>query len=172
MSPSLANYSASEPIFVDANIFLFHAFDDEEFSGAATAFLARIENQEIEALTSSLVIDEVLFKILVQEAAAHLQKPTIWNIKRAMRDKAFVQKIYDPVLEYKAYLEGLAFLGLNIVEVSGVHMFAAAGIGAEEGLLITDAAHIAVMRDFNLRHLASDDADLAHIPGVIVWNPA
>ena len=73
MSPSLASYDASAPIFIDANIFLFHAFDDDKFGGTATAFLARVENQEIEALTSSLVIDEVLFKILVQEAAAHLQ---------------------------------------------------------------------------------------------------
>jgi hypothetical protein len=58
MSPSLASYDASAPIFIDANIFLFHAFDDDRFGGTATAFLARVENQEIEALTSSLVIDD------------------------------------------------------------------------------------------------------------------
>jgi len=27
MSPSLASYDASAPIFIDANIFLFHAFN-------------------------------------------------------------------------------------------------------------------------------------------------
>jgi predicted nucleic acid-binding protein len=171
MSPSLANYDASAPIFIDANIFLFHAFDDDKFGGTATAFLARVENQEIEALTSSLVIDEVLFKILVQGAAAHLPKPTIWNIKRAMRDEAFVKQTYAPVLEYKAYLEGLAFLGLNIVDVTGAHMFAAPDIGADQALLITDAAHIAVMHHLNIHHLATDDADLAHIPDIIVWTP-
>ena len=96
-----------EPIFVDANIFLFHAFDDEEHGKAATSFLTRIENEEVEALTSSLVIDEVFFKILVQEAAAHLEKPTIWNIKKAMKEKTFVEKVYAPVLEYKAYLHWL-----------------------------------------------------------------
>jgi hypothetical protein len=59
MSPSLATYDAGAPIFIDANVFLFHAFDDDRFGEIATAFLARVENQEIEALTSSLVIDEV-----------------------------------------------------------------------------------------------------------------
>jgi len=172
MSPSLASFAANAPIFIDANIFLFHAFDDDQFGETATAFLSRIENQEIEALTSSLVIDEVLFKILVQQAAAHLPKPTIWNIKRAMRDAAFVKAIYGPVQEYKAYLEGLVFLGLNIFEVTGSQMLSAPDIGSSHGLLITDAAHIVIMRDLNIRHLASDDADLAHIPDIVVWTPA
>ena len=171
MSPRLANYDADAPIFIDANIFLFHAFDDDRFGGTATAFLARVETQEIEAVTSSLVIDEVLFKILVQEAAVHLAKPTIWNIKRAMRDTDFVKKVYAPVLEYKAYLEGLAFLGLNIVEVTGSQILAAPDIGSVHGLLITDAAHTAVMQDLNIRHLATDDAHLSHIPEIVVWTP-
>ena len=76
MVQDLANFIADEPIFVDANIFLFHAFDDEKHGEAATSFLTRIENKEIGALTSSLVVDEVFFKILVQEADADL-----FNIK-------------------------------------------------------------------------------------------
>lgn len=35
----LTDFSMDEPIFVDANIFLFHAFDDKNFGQAATAFL-------------------------------------------------------------------------------------------------------------------------------------
>jgi len=50
-------------------------------------------------------------------------------------------------------------------------MFAAPDIGADQALLITDAAHIAVMHDLNIHHLATDDADLAHIPDIIVWTP-
>lgn len=117
MIQNLADFVADEPIFVDANLFLFHAFDDKKHGEAATSFLTMIENEEIEPLTSSSVIDEVFFKILVQEAAAHLKKPTIWNIKQAMKEKTFVAKVYAPVLEYKTYLESLAFLGMRIVEV-------------------------------------------------------
>lgn len=171
MSPSLASYIAGESIFVDANIFLFHAFGDERYGAAATAFLTRIENQEVEALTSSLVIDEVLFKILVQEAAAHLSKPTIWNIKWAMRDADFRRMVYAPVLQYKTYLEGLTFLGLNVVEVTGAQMFDGVEIGASEGLLITDAAHLAVMRSLNIHHLATDDEDMRNIYGIVVCSP-
>ncbi len=171
MSQNLANFAADKAIFVDANIFLFHAFDDERYGQVATAFLTKIENEEIEALTSSLVIDEVLFKILVQAAAAHLDRPTIWNIKRAMKGKDFAAEVYAPVLEYKSYLESLALLGMRIVDVTGTHMLTAADIGAEVGLLITDAAHVAVMREQGTSHLATADADLFNIAGVTAWVP-
>lgn len=171
MVQDLADFVADKPIFVDANIFLFHAFDDEEYGEAATSFLARIENEEVEALTSLLVIDEVFFKILVQEAAAHLKRPTIGNIKRAMKEKTFVEKVYAPVLEYKTYLESLAFLGMRIVEVTGTHMLMAADVGAEAGLLITDAAHVAVMRERGISHLATADADLFDIERITSWRP-
>lgn len=171
MIQNLADFVADVPIFVDANIFLFHVFDDEKHGKAATSFLTRIENEETEALTSSLVVDEVFFKILVQEAAAHLKRPTIWNIKQAMKEKAFVEKVYAPVLEYKAYLESLAFLGMRIVEVTGAHLLTAADIGAEVGLLITDAAHVAVVRERGISHLATADADFFNIEGITIWTP-
>ncbi len=171
MSQNLGDFVADQPIFVDTNIFLFHAFDDERYGQAATYFLSKIENGEVEALTSSLVVDEVFFKILVQEAASHLDKPTIWNIKRAMRDKAFVEKVYKPVLEYKSYLESLALLGMRIVDVTRAHMLMAADIGAEFGLLITDAAHVAVIREQGISHMATADADLFNIEGIVAWMP-
>ena len=54
MIQKLADFVADAPIFVDANIFLFHVFDDEKHGKAATSFLTRIEREETEALTSSL----------------------------------------------------------------------------------------------------------------------
>ena len=171
MLEDLAEFAADEPIFIDANIFLFHAFDDENYGEIATSFLTRVESGEINAVTSALVIDEVLFKILVQEAAAHLKKPTIWGIRKALKEKPFLEKVYKPVLKYRAYLESLALLGLEIIEVTSEHVLLAAEIGSKEGLLITDAAHVALMKERGIRHLATADSDLFQIKGLIVWRP-
>ena len=84
--PQLHEYDLDEPIFIDANIFLFHAFDDPDHGDAATDFLTTIEEGRVRGVTSPLVLDEVFFKILVQEAAAELAKPTIWNIRKALED--------------------------------------------------------------------------------------
>ena len=54
--------------------------------------------------------------------------------------------MYAPVMKYGAYLEGLTFFGLNIVEVAASHVLTAVDIGAQEGLRITDAAHVTVMQ--------------------------
>lgn len=40
-----------EPIFVDANIFVYHAAESK-YTESATAFLEKVENNEIEAYTS------------------------------------------------------------------------------------------------------------------------
>jgi len=37
--------------------------------------------------------------------------------------------------------------------------------------LITDAAHVAVMRERGIRHLATADADLFNIEGIMAWTP-
>jgi predicted nucleic acid-binding protein len=51
MVQDLADFVADEPIFVDANIFLFHAFNDDEYGEAATSFLVKIENEGITVWT-------------------------------------------------------------------------------------------------------------------------
>jgi hypothetical protein len=39
----LAEYEGKERIFIDANIFIFHATDDATFGVSCTAFLKRVE---------------------------------------------------------------------------------------------------------------------------------
>jgi predicted nucleic acid-binding protein len=56
--PRLYDFDLNEPIFIDANIFLFHAFDDPDYGEAATNFLTAIEEGHIRGVTSPLVLDE------------------------------------------------------------------------------------------------------------------
>lgn len=69
-----------------------------------------------------------------------------------MRKASFLEKVYEPVLKYRTYLEILELSGMEILEVTGGHMFMAAEIGSEEGLLITDV-------------------DFFQIEGVLCWKP-
>jgi|YelNatPaOPRAMG01_1025707.scaffolds.fasta_scaffold83478_2 Predicted nucleic acid-binding protein, contains PIN domain len=169
--PRLYDFDLNEPIFIDANIFLFHAFDDPDYGEAATNFLTAIEEGHIRGVTSPLVLDEVFFKILVQEAAAELAKPTIWNIRKALKDPAFTRRVNAPVRKYKSYIEDLILLGLDVPEVTANIMFAAADISADTGLFITDASHVALMRERGITHIASDDDDFALIPDLTLWKP-
>ena len=53
-------------IFVDSNIFIYHFLGQSE---TCKAFLERVENQEIRAYTSTVVIAETLHKLMITEVA-------------------------------------------------------------------------------------------------------
>lgn len=172
MIERLEDFNLPEPIFVDANVFLFHAFDDPERGESASFFLQRVENGQIRAVTTALVVDEVLFKILMQSAAAILHPPiTIYKVKEALTRGDFRTRIYAPVRAYLAYLSGLSLLGLEIAETTPSQMSAAVEIGSQHGLLITDAAHLAFIQERGIRHIATGDADFEKVSDLTVWKP-
>ena len=66
MPKNLAEFKGTHPIFLGANIFLFHAFDSNEI---AVDFLKKIEIEGFKVYTSSLVLEEVFFKLTLQSAS-------------------------------------------------------------------------------------------------------
>lgn len=172
MANPLDTFNLAEPIFVDANIFLFHAFAHTQHGDAARRFLERVELAEVKAVTSVLVENEVLFKILLQEAAGRLDRPTIWNVRRSLRDDStFREQVYRPVWRYRDYIEELTHKGLTLVDVTVDQMGQAIDFGYRLGLLITDATHVATWRAHNIVHVATDDEDLWQVPGATAWGP-
>lgn len=165
-------FALTESIFIDANIFLFHAFNDRTRGAEATGFLRRVEMGALRAVTSALVLDEVFFKISQQEAASLLGRPAIWHIKdRLVKDPSFRLAMYKPVLSYRTYIELLMSRGMSVLDVTADHMLKAAEIAGQEGLLITDAVHVAVMREHRIVDLATDDKDLWRVSGLTAWAP-
>jgi predicted nucleic acid-binding protein len=172
MANALDAFHLAAPIFIDANIFLFHAFAHPQHGDAARRFLERVELAEVNAVTSVLVENEVLFKILVQEAAGRLTHPTIWNVRRALRDDlALREQAYRPARQYRDYIQALTDKGLTLVDVTTDQMRRAVDLGCQLGLLITDATHVATWQAQGIVHVATDDEDLWRVPGVTAWGP-
>jgi predicted nucleic acid-binding protein len=114
----------------------------------------------------------VLFKILVQEAAGRLTHPTIWNVRRALRDDlALREQAYRPARQYRDYIQALTDKGLTLVDVTTDQMRRAVDLGCQLGLLITDATHVATWQAQGIVHVATDDEDLWRVPGVTAWGP-
>lgn len=85
MANRLGDFASSDVIFVDANIFLHNAFATPDKGETVKRFLEKIELTQAQALTSVLVINEVLFKLSLQIAASLLPRPTPWNLRKAMQ---------------------------------------------------------------------------------------
>ncbi len=172
MANALDTFHLAAPIFIDANIFLFHVFAHPRHGDAARRFLERVELGEVNAVTSVLVENEVLFKILVQEAAGRLTRPTIWNVRHALRDDlAFREQAYRPAQQYLGYIEALTHKGLTLVNITADQMRRAVDLGCQLGLLITDATHVATWQAHGIVHVATDDEDMWCVSGVTAWGP-
>ncbi len=170
---SLINYLGEDKIFVDANIFLFHAFNNLEYSEECTTFLKRIEKGEIIAVINPVIIDEILFKILMAEVSKLISKPSLWDLKKKLRenDKEFIGSAYKPVKEYKDYLTELTNGGLIVSELNWKNAVDSVAIGEKYGLLTSDAFHLATMKQNGIKHIATNDSDFDHVDFLTIWKP-
>jgi len=63
-----ADLPAGAGVFVDASVVIHHFEPNAVFGPAATTFLERIENQEIEGVTTTHILSEVAHRLMAIEA--------------------------------------------------------------------------------------------------------
>lgn len=168
MVRNLKDFSEKEVVFVDANIFLCHAFDT---SDDAIGFLGKVETASLRAATSSLVLEEVFFKLLMQSSSNYLEKVSVERVKSLLRDDTKRAMVLQPLAEYGEYIGILRDAGMKVLELTGADMLAAVEVSRTHPLMVADAAHLAVMQRKKIRHLASGDWDFAGVAEITVWSP-
>ena len=63
----LSQLPDGESIFLDANIFLYSAFDHPIFGGACRDFLTRVDQEEVHGYCSAYVLNEIFHKLMMSE---------------------------------------------------------------------------------------------------------
>jgi predicted nucleic acid-binding protein len=139
MQKDLRDFEGSSPVFIDATIFLHHAFDTNPVS---VEFLNWVELSNIKAYTSALALEEVSYKIMMQSASNYLERVTVRHVKKLLENPKNRGKVLSPLIEY---IDKLQEAGLNIIDLKGADMKQAAHLARESGLITADAAHLAVM---------------------------
>lgn len=66
----LSNLGNGSSVFIDANIFVYHFSKKSNFNLSCTEFLVRIEEGEIEGITSTSVVQEVTHRMMIVEASS------------------------------------------------------------------------------------------------------
>lgn len=168
MQKNLKDFKGKEAIFIDANIFLHHAFD---INAASVEFLKKVESLNLKAYTSALVIEEVTFKLTMQSASNFLDRVTLQGVKVLLKDIKTKEKVFKPILEYRGYIDTLKDFGLMILDLTDKDMAAAIQTAKTYGLITADAAHIAVMERRGIPHIASNDSDFKAVNNITLWTP-
>lgn len=168
MQRNLRDFNSKEAIFIDANIFLHHAFD---INPVSIEFLNRAELHNLKIYTSSLVLEEVSFKLLMQSASNFLDKVTVPKVKTLLHNEQKRAQVFDPVMKYMDYIALLKESGMTVFELKDSDIMTALQKTANYGLITADAAHFAVMERKGICHIATGDNDFKSIPGLTLWMP-
>lgn len=168
MQKSLDDFEGKESIFIDANIFLHHAFDS---NNNAVKFLEKVELFQVKAYTSALVMEEVAFKLLMQSASSFLKIVTMQNVKRFLLSNKRRDEIFKPVIEYREYIDLLKKFGLIILDLTDKDIANAINNAKRYGLILADSTHLTVMERKGITNIATSDYDFKKIDNITLWVP-
>jgi len=166
----LDGFPGTDPIYVDASIFIYTLLQHPRFLAPCQRFLEKVERGAVHALTSPLVLDEVAYKIIVERLKAILQQPLApLVLERIKQDPALLAHV-KPELELFLWVVR-HYRGLRIVSVPARSGSQLAAVILKERLLPRDALHVLVMRAKRVHHIATNDPDFERVAGIQVWRP-
>jgi len=166
----LADYSSEHPIFIDANIFLDYTLPNTEFGGFVSDFLERVELQDIAAITTPAVLNEVSYILLLQRGMTILKTENKDTVRIKIKANGhFSHLCYDAVDTFNEFICGLD--GLKLIPVQPEDYLLASDLGRAYNLLPIDALHLSAMRRAHIRNIATRDRDFERVDGIVVWSP-
>jgi predicted nucleic acid-binding protein len=153
-------------IFIDANVFHLYLRGPKDLSKESAKFLERIESGEIPGYTSTLVLDELMYKILLRKIEEkHTQNPLI-----------VVEKDFGEIAKNSYYVKEaielvLGINRLNVLDVTKEDVQHAPDLMESFSLLPRDAVHVSVMLNHSITDIASADSDFDRVKDLTRWNP-
>lgn len=162
-----ADLPAGATVFLDASVFIYHFEPNALFGPAATAFLERIENQEISGITATHILSEVAHRLMTIEAMQAFGWKSAGIALRLRNHPTQVQTLK----RFRQAIQEIPLFGIRILMIDPSWLDVAAAISQQIGLLHNDALVIAVMRAHGLSSLASADPDFDRVPGITRYGP-
>jgi predicted nucleic acid-binding protein len=167
---NLTEYTSQNPIFIDANIFLDYTLPNTEFGSVVSDFLERVELQDIAAITTPAVLNEVSYILLLQRGMTILNTGNRDIVRNKIKTNGhFSHLCYDAVDTFNEFISGLD--GLKLVPVQPEDYLRASDLGRAYNLLPIDALHLSAMRQAHISNIATRDRDFERVDGIVVWSP-
>lgn len=161
---SLEEVLPGTAIFVDTNILIYHLLDDELYGASCRNFLNRIEEKELYAFTSPIVIAETLFIYL-----------RFWIIKHK---KISPKKVLEYIKKNRELINEVNFLKpqtlftiFEILPITTDIINISYQMIKLYNLLPNDAINLALIKHHHLSAIATYDEDFDDIEGIKVLKP-
>ena len=166
MVKHLSRISQGGTVFLDTNILHFYLRGPEDLRKDCTLFLERIDEKGITGFTSSLVLDELMYKILLKKIEEKYRRNPLDVIQ-----KSFEEIGVQSIEVRKALNIILGIEGLNILSVTRAHIEESVDFMQKYSVLPRDAIHLSVMKSIECTDLASADSDFDRVLTINRWTP-
>ena len=153
--------------FVDANVLAYALTDARDYTEPSRRFALRIETGELDAFSTLGVISDAIHATMFAEAILRFGLETV-SVRR------FLKRNYWRIKELTTFIksaESLLSSRIMCLPVDPADVLQATHVSREHGLLTNDALIVALMQSHGITHLASNDDDFDHVPGITVWKP-
>jgi predicted nucleic acid-binding protein len=172
MANRLRDFTLSDPIFIDTNIFAYQQAAHPALGPDCRDFLHAVEIDQIQAVTSTVVLNEVIYVVQVQRAAHLLGNPNRGVIHaRVAGDAALAAECWLAAERFLSLLEALEHGGLTVIDVERDHFREAGAVGRQCFLFDSDATHAVLCQQLGVNHIASNDTDVDRVPFLTRWEP-
>ena len=139
------------PIFIDANIFVYHAAGSKYTESAA-------------------VIDEAAYILIINKGLELLDSKSPRKVREMLEtDRNFAEKCYSVLKDFIGYVKSLE--NLKLLEITGDDAFRIPDYGIAYLLHPKDSLHLAVMKRYRIFDIATNDSDFDRVDWVRVWYP-
>lgn len=164
----LGSLSHGSKIFIDANIFLYSIFGHPTLKPQCKEFLLKVENGVYESVTSTLVLNEVMHKLMLAEVAKIKRLSSERDALRLIKEQP--ETVSSLSMAWRNYTD-IKKYPIAILSIDEEIMDAAVEISKKHGLLISDSVHVAAMNSNGILNIASNDSDFERVKGIEVWSP-
>ena len=164
---NLAQLPSGVAVFVDANILTLAITGTGALSQWCQQFLDRTRSRELTGYTATIVVAEVIHRVIVAEARQHLGLSSRDTVQYLQRDPSLVQQLRG----HLRVASDVRNLGLDILPLTVKDLHASKAARANHGLLANDSLIVGVMHNRKLRNLATHDSGFAQVPQLQVWMP-
>lgn len=163
----LSGIPSGSQIFIDANIFIYHFGSDGALADACTEFLLRVENRDVRAFTSTIILAEVLHRLMIVEAIEKYGPPLKGMVK-------YLKEHPDVVMgleKYSTAPEKIHQMNVITLAVTLRDVLDSKRMREAHGLLTNDSTSVSMMKRFGIPNIATNDSDFERVAGIEVWKP-
>lgn len=163
----LSEITEDSKVFIDSNIFIYHFTKFEGFTNSCLEFFQRIETGRLKGYTSTLVLAEVLHRLMIIEGSNKLglQTKKVLEYLKANPEKITI------LTDHLASSDLIEEMGIDVLAVNFRDIKLSNSLKKECKLFTNDAINLSVMKNNGFTLLASNDPDFERVDFISLYKP-